>query len=58
LLAACCNWSGIHKEKEIETEGNDAPAPKQRSFDCLWCVICGGTEVSVAVEEVPWLIFS
>jgi hypothetical protein len=46
LLAACCNWSGIHKEKEIETEGNDAPAPKQRSFDCLWC---GGTEVSVDV---------
>ena len=37
----------------METEGNDAPAPKQRSFDCLWCVICGGTEVSVAVD-VPF----
>jgi hypothetical protein len=47
LLLAAATGQVYTKKKEMETEGNDAPAPKQSSFDCLWCVTVEQRQVDV-----------
>ena len=47
MLLAAATGQVYTKKKEMETEGNDAPAPKQSSFDCLWCVTVEQRQVDV-----------